>query len=322
MSQTFYNNGENKSPLARDLRRLQQEEGVTFKNLALKCGVPRSTISCYVNQSKELSPEQEEKVREAVEEIKATLQKIDGEQTAITIYKNAVELYETTEYKEAIGWCSYVCGKRKMGVLVGHPGSGKTTILRNFAQMQTGVLYLEALHNMRIGDLLETIGHSLGITLQGNSYTKTKAIIAALKSRTDITIIIDEAEYLCRHNVDKLEILRKIWDNTGTPIILSGTMVLEDLLTRGKGGSNPAQLYRRKVEIKLHGISPKEAKEILAGYYIADTAATTLSNIAGDVKHGGMGTFVELLDLCLEIAEGRQITSDILAGAKRYKLMY
>jgi DNA transposition AAA+ family ATPase len=299
-----------------------QNEGVTFKTLSLRCNVSRTTISQYVNQGKTLSPGQEEKIREAVEEFKETMHKIDGEQETIPIYKSEVELYETQEYREAIGWCSYVYSKRKMGVLVGHPGSGKTTVLRNYAQMQPGVVYVEAWHNMRIGDLLETIGRSLGITLRGNSYTKTQAIIAALKGRNDIAIAIDEAEYLCRHNVDKLEIIRKIWDNTGTPIIISGTMVLEDLLTRGKGGSNLAQLYRRKVEIKLRGITPKEAKEILSGYYISDNAAAGLASIAGDVKHGGMGTFVELLDLCLEVAEGRQITNDILASAKRYKLMY
>ena len=55
---------------------------------------------------------------------------------------------------------------------------------------------------------------------------------------------------------------------------------------------------------------------------VRDDAADALATIAADVKHGGMGTFVEILDICLEAAEGGQITGDILASARKYKLMY
>ena len=53
-----------------------------------------------------------------------------------------------------------------------------------------------------------------------------------------------------------------------------------------------------------------------------DDVNQALATIAADVKHGGMGTFVEILDICLEAAEGGQITGDILASARKYKLMY
>ena len=85
---------------------------------------------------------------------------------------------------------------------------------------------------------------------------------------------------------------------------------------------NLAQLYRRKVELKLNGIGQAEARTILREYNVSDDAADALATIAADVKHGGMGTFVEILDICLEAAEGGQITGDILASARKYKLMY
>lgn len=44
-------------------------------------------------------------------------------------------------------------------------------------------------------------------------------------------IAVDEAEYLAKWDVDKFEVLRKVWDNTGTPVILCGTDVLEGMLT-------------------------------------------------------------------------------------------
>ena len=38
--------------------------------------------------------------------------------------------------------------------------------------------------------------------------------------------------------------------------------------------------------------------------------------------HGGLGNFVELLNICLDVAQGGQITDAIFRGAKKYKLLY
>lgn len=196
-------------------------------------------------------------------------------------------------------------------------------MLRHFAQSHPGVLYIEAWPQMRVGDMLEAIARPLGLSLRGNNYRKTQDLITYLSGRTDVLIAVDEAEYLAKWDVDKFEVLRKVWDNTGTPVILCGTDVLEGMLTRGRGRhDNLAQLYRRKVELKLNGIGQTEARTILREYNVSDDAADALATIAADVKHGGMGTFVEILDICLEAAEGGQITGDILASARKYKLMY
>ena len=311
--------------LAMELKQLRDVEGVTFQALANQTGiVSRSTISQVANQGLHIKPEWEARLWEVIREIRG--QSAQGQRDDIvppTRYKTTIELYETKEFKEAMGWCSYVYAKRKMGVLVGHPGSGKTTILRQFSKARPGVLYIEAWHTMRMGDLLGAIGRALGVTLEGsNNQGRVLALIAALQGRDDVMIAVDEAEYLCPRNVDKLEVLRKIWDNTGTPVILCGTPNLERLLTQGRGGENLAQLYRRKVELKLGGITGAEARALLREYNITTAATEALATIASDVRHGGMGTFVEILDLCLEAAEGGQITEAILAGAKRYKLMY
>lgn len=309
--------------LADELKHLRDVEGVTFAALANQTGISRSAISQAANQGLHLKPEQEAKLWSAINEIKGAEARLDTDQPSAPVrFKQAVELYETKEYKEAMGWCAYVYKKRKMGVLIGYPGSGKTTVLRNFCKAQPGVLYVEAWPQMRMGDLLETIAQGLGIEIRGNNYKKTQVLIDALRGREDVAIAIDEAEYLSKDTVDKLEVLRKIWDNTGTPIILCGTERLEDMIKRGPKRENLAQLYRRKVEIKLKGVSPAEARQMLRSYNVADDAADDLAAIAGDVKHGGMGTFVEILDLCLEAAEGGEITRAILASARKYKLMY
>ena len=253
-------NGINQEELAKELQRLRDVEGVTFAAIANKTGISRSAISQLVNQGLRVKSEHAQKLLDAVNEIKGTEERLGPDVPVAPIhFKTRIELFETKEFKECMGWCNYVCSKRKMGVMVGHPGSGKTTVLRHFAQSHPGVLYIEAWPQMRVGDMLEAIARPLGLSLRGNNYRKTQDLITYLSGRTDVLIAVDEAEYLAKWDVDKFEVLRKVWDNTGTPVILCGTDVLEGMLTRGRGRhDNLAQLYRRKVELKLNGISQTE----------------------------------------------------------------
>ena len=138
-------NGINQEELAKELQRLRDAEGVTFAAIANKTGISRSAISQLVNQGLRMKPEHEKKLWDAVNEIKGTEERLGPDVPVAPIhFKTRIELFETKEFKECMGWCNYVCSKRKMGVMVGHPGSGKTTVLRHFAQTQPGVLYIEA----------------------------------------------------------------------------------------------------------------------------------------------------------------------------------
>ena len=236
-------------------------------------------------------------------------------------YKRAVELYETKQYKDAMGWCEYIRDKRKMGVMIGHPGSGKTTILKQFCGM-TGARYIECWSTMRMGDLLSELAAAAGTSLSGNIYNRTRQVIRALSGRENVVLVFDEAEQLRKWDVDKFETMRKIWDNTGTPVIFAGTTQLRNLLTRGGGKDNLAQLYRRKYEFELTGISGAEVRDILRDYSLTGSAAEELTRIATDARHGGMGNFVELLGLCLDAADGERIDAATLEGAKHYKMLY
>ena len=75
-------------------------------------------------------------------------------------------------------------------------------------------------------------------------------------------------------------------------------------------------------EREMRGVSEAEARAILRDYSITADAAETLVKIAADLVHGGMGNFVELLELCLDVAAGDRIDMGILEGAMHNKMLY
>lgn len=322
---------ESQSIYERDLRSVEalrsdlqylQRYGVTYAKMSEDTGVNRTTISLFANKGEMTSPINLDKLRTYADRQLATIVPSTTEMTP-SLGVQTIGLWRTDEYIAAMGWLHYVWDHRKMGVLVGAPGTGKTTILREFRHEVPGAIYIEAVPNMRCRDLIGAIADGAGIQLgRGNVYDRFRSLLDGLRGRSDVMILIDEAEYLHKWDADKFEYLRKIWDNTGTPVVLCGTQALELLLTRGAGRQNLAQLYRRKYELQLKGLTAKAATTHLRQYNITTDAAEILARIGADTEHGGLGNLVEILELCLEAAGGGQVDADMVRSAQRYKLMY
>lgn len=301
-----------------------------FAQISAATGVSRSAISMFANGHMRIKPDQERKIEEWVTSIEAQAESeaiVSGEQgpeeteEAPHEFKREIELYQTREFKEALGLLEWTREKRKMCVVIGHPGIGKTTIVREFAKRVQGVHLIVCRSTMRMRDLLDTIADSLGIAAGGSNDERVRRIQRELAAREDTMLIFDEADHLYNGwDVKKFELLRQLWDETSTPIVLVGPPRLEEILTHGSGRSNLSQLYRRKYEIKLTGIKPDEVREILAQYDVEPHAAAELALIATDARHGGMGNFIEIFGMCLEAAAGGTVTPEILAGARCYKL--
>ena len=296
----------------------RENRGMKFSAIAEAIGISRTALSQFANNA---LPIREPYRTALIEHLNAMAEPpAAGERRSG--YKQHLELYQTTEFRDAIGWCQKAVENRKMGVMIGYPGSGKTTVLRQFGALTPGARYIECWPGMRMSDLLRAIANAAEITISGNNYVKAQQIVAGLRSRTDIVLMFDECEYLKKWDVDKFEIIRKIWDNTSTPVIFAGTQELENILTRGGGRGNLAQLYRRKWEIKLEGVRGDEIRAILRDYNVTGDAAEMLVKIATDARHGGMGNFAEVLGMCLEAVQGGLVDGAAVQGAKEYKLLY
>lgn len=302
--------------LAHEIDHIRKVEGVTFVEIGKQVGYSREAISSFVNSLKT--------GKDLENSIRNFLMEYYGQAPENPIeYKKEIEMFATLEFKKTLGFLEDMRQRRKMGCIIGYPGSGKTTVIKEYTKAVPEAVYIEAFESMRLNDLLELIAEKLGIALKkGSSYKKTQQIIEEYDGR-NIILIIDEAEYLKKWDVSKFDVLRKIWDNTGIPIIFCGTNILEEYLTHGGNGrENLSQLYRRIYKMRLDGIKESEVREILKSYNVDSYAENLLIALAIDVKHGGMGNFVEVLESCLQQCGETQITADIVRNAKNYKMLY
>lgn len=303
--------------LGDELKKLRENEGITFEEISKQINISRSYISTFVNQHTANS-----NVIAAIRKFLYKYYDIPEDDEAQN-FKTDIEIFPTTEFKKALGFIEDIRKRRKMGCIIGNPGSGKTTIVKEYLKSNPEAVYIEAFQGMREKDLLEIIAESLGISVKrGSTYRIFKQIIDEYDGR-EVMFIIDESEYLKNYCVAKFDTLRKIWDNTKIPMIFVGTEVLEDCLTHGGSkDENLSQLYRRIYKMKLSGIKEKEVREILSQYNIDKEAENILVALAIDYKHGGMGNFTEVLEMCLEETKGEVITESIVRNAKNYKMLY
>lgn len=290
-----------------------RDEGVPLARIAEDTKVNRALISNLVNHgTAALSEDKQLDLWDWVSQ-REQEQRGRGVQQSL-IRKQEIGLIPTASYVEGLGMCKFAQENRGIVVITGKPGVGKTTLVKSLVNTLPHPICLEAWPMMRLGDLLNDIAEGIGIKLSGSQVQRVRQIERALKG-SDITLVIDEAEMLRKWDNDKLEVLRKIWDHTGISLIMMGTPMLLSIVSR----MNTTQLSRRMYSVQLKGVTAKEMREALQDYDIDEDAAAELARIASDTDRGGMGTWAQMMQLCLNFAKGGRITMQLVMEAKTYK---
>lgn len=232
--------------------------------------------------------------------------------------KTVANVMLTEDLRQAIGLASMCLADGEIGVVIGPPGCGKTTALLEFCHRETRAVYVRADITMSAKELLLEIGAGLGIDLEGSRRSMMRQIVRRLREEETI-ILLDEADLLVnKESTKKLEIVRTIWDEAGTGMVLAGPSRLATVLVKGPGGrENLAQFYSRvRRAYYMKGISRNEALEALAAYPMAKDARAYLAAAAVSKAHGGLRRFARLIQNVQDLAEpGEQITLEIVKEA-------
>lgn len=309
-------------PMRGNLRELGEkigqarDAGIPLSRISEATGVNRALISGLVNHgSAVLSEDKQMALWDWVSQREGELAgQIGQTQMPGVSVRHEIDIIPTRSYTEGLGMCKFAQENSGIAVITGKPGTGKTTIVNSLKELLPNPVCIEAWPMMRLGDLLHDIADGIGLRLSGSQVQRVRQIERALKG-SDVTLVIDEAEMLRKWDNDKLEVLRKIWDHTGISLILFGTPLLLNIVSR----MNTTQLSRRMFNVQLRGTTAKEVRDALRDYHVEPDAAEELARIAADTDRGGMGTWAMLMKLCLKFAGNGPITMGLVQEAKQYK---
>ncbi len=145
-------------------------------------------------------------------------------------------------------------GVEGMGILWGEPGEGKSTVVAYATNHFNGV-FVRMNRSWTMTSLLSAITQELG----GAPAARRAAMMDWITRRLmedDRVIFVDEADYLFGQT-EMLEIMRDIYDLTGTPVILIG---MEHIARRIQDNSRFARRITQWVEFK--GIDLADARTL------------------------------------------------------------
>lgn len=242
------------------------------------------------------------------------------------VFLNLLRHIPYENYKAALGQINVASDYHWMCRIIGHPGSGKTTLLLEANKQNPNAVYICIPKRCGEKDLLSMVGGAVGYYPKGTVCQSILDLISHLNTRgKDTVFLIDETDNLCPksrgqlNNIDKLDILRYIWDYTKlhTAFIFAAPYDLEHRLQKSSDDISNSQFYRRCSIHTMAGMPTETIVEFLNAIEqdfpvsFAPNAKDALSKRISAVDRGGLGITVDIISKCLMIA---------LPGWKEYYL--
>ena len=199
-------------------KREEQGHPLSQNHIAGSLGVSAATVSNFLNR-KEVGD---------VEKLAGMLRNyVDRESAKEDGGLLKVPFAETRQAKRLIDLVKYCHRYGRMGAAIGEPGMGKSTTIKELIRRDPSILLLEAHNRLGAQGALQDLCDSVKVPTTGLGRALVKRLRHKLTDKGRC-IIVDDAHTL---GFQALDILRTVYDLTGTGIVLVGISKLRRFLT-------------------------------------------------------------------------------------------
>jgi len=213
------------------------------------------------------------------------------------------KIYETKLMRIVFRTLNRTYEEKKLSVITGVSGSGKTTALENYCLYNQDAVYIRVNEVLTKKYLLITLLRSLGQIAYGSQFEMFDIVSEILRKRPRL-IVIDEAERL---KTDMLELLRDLYDQGNMALCLVGLQNLSTILVKGRSlRENLVQLYSR-VDYKeiVNILTPDDVRMVFDDYLpkhkVSDIEIRKLAKEYE--KRGGIRAIIKIANLAVKLAE-------------------
>lgn len=203
---------------------------------------------------------------------------------------------------------------RKMGIIYGPAGIGKTIAAQKYALENPGTILATAAPDSKsVKGLVSTLHYELfKKPLNGGSMSGRISIVEKLGG-SDRLIILDQAHDLSN---DALEEVRAIYDATGNPFVLIGTDEIFSRLTNRRAHRILEQMNSRipiKRSFKLMPLK-QDLKKVCRAYGIEDK--DIIKRMSEKGFRGGLRLVTDQINIARFIANGQEVTMKHIVDAE------
>lgn len=284
---------------------------MTFSEIAIKAELGSSTMHAWVNNKYTGNNDNvETRVRRWIKAQKAFSRQRE-------FVPNHGKFVVTSAAQKCLTVLEYAQSMPDIGVIVGEPGTGKTTTIRHYKANHPNVWLLTASpsvaqHNV----VLDALRELMGVPVMRN-YLTLRQIITKIQGTSGL-LIIDEAQFLQPQALDEL---RSIHDQADIGLVFAGNHEVWRQLDGGGQKANFAQLRSRVgARINLGRPSIGDIANILDAYEILDAEQRkVLRGIAQ--KPGGLRAMIKTLNLAYRVARGsgQELAESHISQAYAYR---
>lgn len=287
------------------------DNGISQADIAKKIGVSPAAISQYLGGNYKADASQLE--------VKIS-QFLCLEEERNKIISLQLNFVETTQSRAGLTVLRYCHKLKKMGMIIGDAGLGKSSVVKNYAANNKHAILVSAYYGILPTNMMDRILKELGVGQDGHENSKYETVLNALKG-TDKLVIIDEAQHI---KYGLLEKIRSIWDTAGVGIVISGNnTVVKGMI--GKQYVYFDQLFSRQaIKADLSStITEKDIKNILRNSnmpVLAESKDIVSFLVEKANQKGHYRTVENILGMAIEmlgIEENGKLTVDHLIEASK-----